>query len=727
MSVLDAGGTMGTATAEEAARAAAPSGSEPFALPPLRQDLRLLAGPADRQGAPTWTIFDSVRHRYFRVGHAGFEMLRRWRVGQSDRLVAAIAAETVLTPEESDVAALVRFLRANGLLARSDKEAVGEFSRIRQAGRPAWWKWMVHNYLFVRIPIVRPDRFLARTQPIADAIASPPVRMLILAFGLLGLVLAIRQWDQFLTTFMAFANWQGAVWAAVVLTTVKILHELGHAYTARRYGCRVPTMGVAFLVMYPVLYTDTSDSWRLTSRIKRLRIGAAGIRLELALALIATFAWSFIPEGPARSAVFLIATATWISTLLINLNPFLRFDGYYLMSDWLDIANLQPRAFALTRWWLRERLFGFGFDAPEPMAPGLRRTLIAYGFATWIYRFFLFLGIAVLVYHFFFKTLGILLFIVEIVWFIIMPVAREIRAWVDMRDTFRLNANIVITGAALALALWAFLTPLDSVIRVPAILQSERATPLLTALPGRIERVAVENGDRVAAGQVLFELGAPDLASSYAVAVHALNAATIRLVQAQADKRVAGEVNRLEQEVAGRRARLERLEARMARLSVRAPITGRVTDLSPDLHVGRWLGEREPLGVVVAGGTKVTGYVDQENLNRVNPGTEATFYPEDPARDPVRGAVSAVDNFAAAKLETGYMAAPLGGTIEARMDEEGRFVLLDAVYKVTVELPSAPLPGQVQRGRLHMRGPAESLASHLYRRAAALLVRESGF
>ena len=131
----------------------------------------------------------------------------------------------------------------------------------------------------------------------------------------MGLALAAQRWDEFVHTFMSNASWQGLLVMGACLSLAKLLHELGHAVTATRFGCRVPAMGVAFLVMWPVLYTDTNEAWKLASRRQRLAIGAAGMASEMALASIALVAWSLLPEGaawgPARSACFVLATSTW--------------------------------------------------------------------------------------------------------------------------------------------------------------------------------------------------------------------------------------------------------------------------------------------------------------------------------------------------------------------------------------------------------------------------------
>ena len=154
------------------------------------------------------------------------------------------------------------------------------------------------------------------------------------------------------------------------------------------------------------MYTDTTDAWRLRNHKERLLINFAGILTELHLALIATFIWGILPEGGMKSVMFFIATTSWISSLLINVSPFMRFDGYYVFADWLKAENLQPRSFALARWQVRDTLFGLNHSPPEELNPSRRWLFIIYAWSTWIYRFFLFIGIALLVYHFAFKFLN---------------------------------------------------------------------------------------------------------------------------------------------------------------------------------------------------------------------------------------------------------------------------------------------------------------------------------
>lgn len=207
--------------------------------------------------------------------------------------------------------------------------------------RQSLWQILLHQYLFFRIPLWRPDAFLNRAWPFLGRFGPGVLRYGIpLTLGL-GIFLVSRDWQRFLATFPHLFSLGGALAFGVALFFAKLCHEFGHAFMAKRAGCRVQSMGVAFMVLLPMFYTDVSDAWRVNDRRARLLIGAGGVLAELLLACIALLAWSLLPDGPARTAAFMLASATWITTLIINLNPFMRFDGYFLLSDLWAVDNLR--------------------------------------------------------------------------------------------------------------------------------------------------------------------------------------------------------------------------------------------------------------------------------------------------------------------------------------------------------------------------------------------------
>lgn len=725
--------------------AASPEDDELF-LPPLREDLNLLPAENDEYGAPSWTIHDPVRNRYFRIGFATFEMLRRWSSGRASVLLDNIRKDTVLTPDTEDVRNLIRFLHGNGLLVRVGEDAVAEFGRIARAGKPPLWKWLIHNYLFIRIPLVRPDRFLEKTRWIADFFANRVMQILIVVVGLIGIIMTVRQWDAFWATFIGFANWQGAVWLAVTLSGVKILHELGHAYTAKRYGCRIPTMGLAFLVMYPVLYTDTSDAWRLTQRNQKLRIASAGIRVELCIALLATFFWHILPNGPARSAVFLLASATWITTLLINLSPFMRFDGYYLLSDFLRVPNLQPRAFAMTKWYLRELLFGLHMPPPEPFSLARRRVLILYSVGVWIYRFFLFLGIALIVYHLFFKLLGIVLFSIEICWFILLPIFNELRVWWKVRREARVTPLSIFVILVLSGGVLALFVPWQETITGAAQLQAAAQADILTPVSGKIIDVEVKEGDQVAKGEVLVRMDAPELSAQQREVALQLKEAEIRLAQARSDPELQDDVASSLQEVLRLKANHEALEARARQLVLHAPIGGVVRDVDNMIRKGIWIGGRVRMMRIIdeKQPKRVIAYVSQRDVSRLQEASSARFYPDELSNPIEDIRIDRIDSFGAAVIEPPSLTTANGGPIAARADSNGNYVPLDAVYRISgyvvnrasarqLEMGMASGRGRnnrinmTQRGTLEIAASAASLAWRIYQSVASLAIRQLSF
>ncbi|NNJ84689.1 MAG: M50 family metallopeptidase, partial [Gammaproteobacteria bacterium] len=449
-------------------------------LPPLRDELALYPGAPANDGSPTWLIHDPIRNRFFHIGWGSFEIISRWALGDPAVVSQQVCDETTLTVTDDDVLATVRFLVTNHLLRVQNAEGTAYLLDFMTRAKQSWFRRLLLNYLFFKIPLIRPDRFLSATVGRLSWIGSRPFIAITVLSLILGLGLVIRQWDVFVATFVDTLTWDGFARYLLALVVAKFAHEFAHAYTAKHFGCRIPTMGIAFLVLWPLFYTDTTETWKLQARRQRMMVGAAGMMAELTLAAYATLAWSFLPQGGLRDAAFTLAAVAWISSLAINLLPFLRFDGYYLLSDWLEIPNLHQRAFAFGRWWLREALFALGEPPPERFAARRTRFLVLFAFLVWIYRFFLFVGIALLVYHFFVKVVGIVLFVVEIGWFILRPMVIEIRAWSMYKNTIvrsrRTRVSVVFLGLLIALGS----VPWHGRITAPALLDAREQVTLYT-------------------------------------------------------------------------------------------------------------------------------------------------------------------------------------------------------------------------------------------------------
>jgi putative peptide zinc metalloprotease protein len=496
---------------------------------------------------------------------------------------------------------------------------------------------------------------------------------------------------------------------------------------AKRAGCRVQSMGVAFMVLLPMFYTDVSDAWRVNDRKARLLIGAGGVLAELLLACVALLAWSLLPDGPARTAAFMLASATWITTLVVNLNPFMRFDGYFLLSDFWQVDNLQGRAFALCRWRLREFLFGYGATVPEPWSPTMQRRLLIWGYGSWLWRAALFFGIALAVYHLFFKVLGIFLMLVELVWFIFLPIMSEWRQWWSRREQAH-GPRVLLSSLAVLGLLLLLILPWRSAVEVPAMLEAGRVSTLHAPVAARIKAVNVQDGQSVAQGDVLIELESPDLDSRQAIARREIEIQQLQMRRQAGRSETASDAGIVEQRLAEAVAQYRGLAAQRERLLLRAPHAGTVRDLLPQWAVGRWLSTREPLARVVERGVRLRGYLAEAELWRVAPGATGRFIADDPMHPAIAVQLSEIDTNGAAFVDQEALTSDHHGPIAVRRDQSQRAEPVQAQYGARLTpLDPAPAPVQPLRGVAVLQGRGESVLGVAWRRLAALGVRESGF
>lgn len=695
-------------------------------LPLLREDLGLHPGPADNKGAPSWTLHDPVRGRFFRIDWPAFEVLARWHCGTAEAIARAVNSETTLSLGPEDVIGIGAFLVANELNTTMSEAGTQRLLLHASARRQSWTKWLLHHYLFFRVPLVRPDAFLGRTCHWFGWVGSRAFCMATLLALLAGLFFAYRQWDVFSATFVHTLRWSALPSYIVALAGVKAVHEAAHAYTAKRLGCRVPTMGVAFIVLWPLLYTDVNEAWKLKQRGQRLWVDAAGIVAELTVAAWATLAWAFLPDGPVRQAAFVLSAVTWISSLITNLSPFMRFDGYFLLMDMLDMPNLHQRAFAIGRWWLREALFGLGEPQPEPASRRAVVLLTVFAAATWIYRLLLFFGIALLVYHFFIKVVGLVLFSVEIVWFIAMPIWLELKAWHERRRSIarsgRTGLSLLMLGAGLVL----LTVPWRGQISAPGVLQAARIGEVFVPFAARIEEIRVHEGEQVATGQLLFEFSAPSLQYRMAQIEARLQRLGYELQMAGIDPGQRAQANVIREQLAAARAEAQALDAETRRLRVTAPQAGVAANILPGLAKGSWISQRERLAVIRGQDTVlVRAYVSEEDIARLALGQIARFFADAPGRPVLKGRVAAIGQTALQAIAEPLVTAASGGGVESR-PVNGAAVPQRSLYQVDITLEDAPEPGHKLRGRVVIDGQRQSLAARFVRSAAIVFVREMG-
>ena len=698
-------------------------------IPYLRQDLEIFRGNSREDGSPAWLLYDAVRNKYFTVGLTAFRLIKNWRGGEDiQNFEKKINSQGIETTGE-EIKSFIGFLQQNNLIIQPQGQGVPFLMQQKNSLKKSWIMNLIHSYLFFKIPLFTPDEWLGRTLNKVKFLGSKKIRNIIYILGFIGLFFVIQQFENFTKTFLYFFSLKGLMIYFITLVFVKCLHELGHAYIAKYHGCRVSAIGIAFLVFFPFLYTDTTDAWRLRNHKDRLLINFAGILTELHLALIATFVWGVLPEGGLKSAAFFIATTSWISSIAINVSPFMRFDGYYVFSDWLKAENLQPRSFALAKWKIRETLFGFNHKPPEEISPSRRWTFIIYAWSTWVYRFFLFIGIALLVYYFAFKVLGIILFAIEIYWFIMLPIIKEMKQWWMMRSEMKLNKQTFRTISILTITLMVLFLPWKSSMKIPAVYISEKYSKIYSPYPAKIKSVFITKDQEVEAGQNLIELYSPELDKEINSIRRKILLTKTKINRMSGTSGNMDEYLTYNQRLIALQSELSGLTKTKEKLVIKAPNKGKVKDLV-SLSNEMWVSNLDQLlGIVHYGTGNVKAFIREEQIDRFQENTPAVFIPNDGDHKKIhlisnKLDLSSVNNLpyvALASIHSGPIAIRnfTSGEYQYRPETAHYIADFKLVNKSSIKFD---LPGYV-----HVEGNRYSPFVRFFRNVFSVLIRESGF
>lgn len=597
------------------------SAQEKITLGRLNPMLRLYPAPNRIDGAPSWVLYDPLSNTYYKLGWVEFECVARMFENQSvSALVNSVNAETSLNIDAQDVQSVVAFLAHKNLL----EGGIEKDAKFAQITALKFWIGFLHKYFFFSVPLLKPQKFLQMVFPVFKVFMHPAF---LAASGFLFyilLFLTAQRADEFSHTFFNFLSFDGMVMLALTIFFVKILHEFGHAFTAYSKGVEVPHMGLAFIVFYPVLYTETSGVWRLKEMPSRVRIGLAGIVTELVLATYALLIWNLSAPGMVQSMAFAVVAVALIGSLLVNVNPLMRFDGYFVLSDVIGLENLHQQGFLFAKWWLRKTFFGLQDPPPDGHGAKLRRFLIVFGFMTLVYRFFLYLGIAFLIYWITFKPLGLFLMVVELGWFIGLPIWNELKVWWARRADILGNMRTNIFALSFFVAFLLLFFPVKSSVQGPAVLYSAQQKTFYAPVASYIAQWSLQDGQDVEGGDVLAVLRSPDLEMQ-------VEKAQIELRSLETQRRVslAGGVKNSDQlhlEIDAKKSILSDLMEKKDTLVMRAPFSGtlRLEDLN--VRLGLRVAENQRLfHLVDEHQPSVMAYIDEASISRIMSGQKAEY------------------------------------------------------------------------------------------------------
>lgn len=632
-------------------------------------------------------------------------------------------------PTQDEVIQLLYQLHAADLLQVDALPDLGEAIERKRRERRQKLLQSFGNPMALRIRLWDPQRFLDRSWPWVRWLFGPVGGVLWLGVVSAALLQVAQHWSvlsgNLADRVLALEN---LVLLGLTWPLVKFCHELAHAYALKRGGGEVHEMGVMFLVFMPVPYVDATAAAAFRSKWQRIGVSAAGILAEVFLAALATFVWVAAEPGAVRAAAFNVMLIGGVSTILFNANPLLRFDGYYMLADLLEIPNLAQRSNRHLGWLVKR----YGFGASEAVAvseqPGERRWLLLYAPLAWCYRVVIMFAIALFVAAEYF-FIGVILALWSVIMMFGWPLAKGIRFVLHNAelDRHRRRAVLGTFGAVGVLLLLAMLVPVPSWTNAEGVVWVPQQAEVRAGGSGFITRLQAAPGVAVQAGQPLMELRDDELLTELAIARARVERLRVQFTLERFTDRLSSELTR--QELALEVAKLERVEHRVAELTARAGRDGEwVLPGAADVE-GRYVHQGELLGYVVSGTlSDIRVVVAQEDVDLVRNATRrigvrlADRSGTTLAARLVREVPEASDQVPSKALTLDG-----GGRLAADPRDPGGLKTLAHTFQFELEL--APVPESLRFGtRAHVRFQhrPQPLAVQLWRRLRQVLLARLG-
>lgn len=543
-----------------------------------------------------YLLADPLAHNHVLVDQISYRLLQQLEQGTSvDAAIKNLATQHHVHFELSDVAPLLGKLHDAKML-RGDLKPNLEQS---VNDTPVSWRSKLLTPTSIKIPLLDPDRFLSKIGWVSTKIMNPQGAIFFIFLLVAAITITMTQWpaleSHWDSRFMDPAN---LVFTLLLYPLIKGLHEIGHGLVAKHYGAEIHELGVLLLVFFPVPYVDATSTATLYNSRHRMLVAGAGIMTELALASLAVIGWHYLSPGIAKDLCFNVAILAGTSTLLFNGNPLLRFDGYYVLTDAIEIPNLGPRASAYLGFLFRTRVLNLAETEPASTASE-RRWFLTYGIASACYRLVVSLAIALYVAGRFF-FLGILLAIWFLLYQVIRPYLKALLAAVPLArnqgKALRLASVFTTITVLVPLLLW--LVPVQQSTTAYGIVMPPETSLIRAQSSGFIDTFPASNGVDIRSGEAVVNLRNEEFGF-----LERQQAA--RLTELEAEFRLAlvnktADLERLKKEVQYAEKQLGQTRIDIRDLAITSPANGRFLLISKQNHPGRWIERGTVLGVVAS-------------------------------------------------------------------------------------------------------------------------------
>ena len=704
-------------------------------------------------GRAYWVVKEPVGLNYFRFHEEEFAILNMLD-GQTSLQQIRENFQAEFAPQRISLQDLQQFV---GMLHRSGlviSHAGGQGRQLRRRGDQKRKKELLGkfvNVFAIRFRGIDPEKILNRLLPWFGWLFTTWCIMLVAIVGLMAITLVLVNYQEFkskLPTFQSFFAANNWIWLGATMAAVKICHEFGHGLSCKKFGGECHEMGFMMLVFTPCLYCNVSDSWMLPNKWQRVFIGAAGMYVELILASIATFLWWFSEDGMFRFLCLSVMFICSVSTVVFNGNPLLRFDGYYITMDLLEIPNLRQKSSEILKRWFQKNCLGLELQ-DNPFLPTRNRAMFGiYTIASFIYRWMVAFGIIMFLNQvlkpYGLQSLGRAFAVAGVAGMVVPAVTAVYKFLKTPGRAAKIKRGNLLSSLGIALAILSFVCffPLPYHVYCPTEVQPHEAKEVHALVAGKLLGWNTKPGQRIAKGDVICTLENFDLAIKIQEARSDLMATQVLKEHleyfALSDPSMGRESEAQKSELKKKQEVLETLLEKQANLVVRSPIDGFVFQ-PPDKEESKaakaqeqltgWFGNpfdpsnseayfsEAELICLVGPQLKMeaTMVVDQHERELLAKGNEVEIMFDAAPLDSIAGKIL---SFAETEMKesSANLSINSGGTLDTKTDELGRTRPISTSYQARVELidQNVPLkPGYRGNAKVHLAWT--SLGSRFYR------------
>lgn len=628
-------------------------------------------------------------------------------------------------PTQDELITLVSQLYRANILKADVAPNIDDLNTRHKTIRRKKFLQRIKSPLGVRIPLLDPDKFLNITASWVTPIFSWWGFALWLVVLATAILLAFMNWQSLMTnTSDRVLALENIFLMALVYPVVKTIHEFGHAYVLKKWGAEVHEMGIMFLVFFPVPYVEASEAIAFPNKYQRMLVGAVGVLVEIFLAAAAMIVWANAEPGSLRTIAFNTMVISGISTLLFNGNPLLKFDAYYVLSDYLEIPNLATRSNQFMAYLLKSKVLGVK-DIDSPAASVKEACwLFFYSLASYCYRFFVMLAIGLYVASEFF-FIGVLVALWSIYMSILQPFLKFIMAPFKDAQLKENNHRVVVFGVTLSMVLFSLfaLIPFPYATKAEGVFLASELAYVRAKNSGFVSELVAQPGQWVDRDEVLIIMRDQESKAQITILEAQIAEAQERYLSSLSD---LSQSDILKREVEYLQQELQRANERYSSLVIRSQQAG-VFDL-PESNslIGRYVNKGDLLGHVVDyDRVKATVLISEDAIEDVQANTERIEVRLVSSPNIIYNGLMERRVPAASKdFPSSVLSVNGGGIIAADPASNGQMQSYERYFHVELAVQDAPVSRLEERIYVMFHHQPEALIHRLYRSVRRVFLRQ---